>query len=103
MPARWRRWSNRSGFGRSSGQRGYGASFEQRLDDVAWAIHQQRARYPGLPLILFGHSMGGLIATRYVQSERTAPDFLVLSGAELRHRRRQKFLGMGNGVVRVSA
>jgi acetyl-CoA carboxylase carboxyl transferase subunit alpha len=28
---------------------------------------------------------------------------LVLSGAELRHRRRQKFLGMGNGVPRSSA
>ena len=71
------------GFGRSSGQRGYGASFEQRLDDAAWAIHQQRARYPGLPMILFGHSMGGLIATRYVQSERTAPGLLVLSGAAI--------------------
>jgi alpha-beta hydrolase superfamily lysophospholipase len=71
------------GFGRSSGQRGYGASFEQRLDDVAWAVHQQRARYSGLPLILFGHSMGGLIATRYVQSERTAPDLLILSGAAI--------------------
>lgn len=68
------------GFGRSSGQRGYEASFERRLDDVAWAIAQQRARHPGLPLVLFGHSMGGLIAARYVQGQRPAPDLLVLSG-----------------------
>jgi alpha-beta hydrolase superfamily lysophospholipase len=68
------------GFGRSSGQRGQGATFAERLADVAWAIAQQRACHPDLPLILFGHSMGGLIATRYVQRERPAPDLLVLSG-----------------------
>ena len=35
--------------------------------------------------------------------EQALAPLLVLSGAELRHRRRQKFLGMGNGVVRGSA
>ena len=35
--------------------------------------------------------------------EQALAPLLVLSGAELRHRRRQKFLGMGNGAVRVSA
>ena len=35
--------------------------------------------------------------------ERALEPLLVLSGAELRHRRRQKFLGMGNGVIRSPA
>jgi alpha-beta hydrolase superfamily lysophospholipase len=68
------------GFGRSSGPRGDWPHFGDRLDDVAWGIVQQRARHPGRPLVLFGHSMGGLIATRYVQSDRPRPDLLVLSG-----------------------
>jgi acetyl-CoA carboxylase carboxyl transferase subunit alpha len=35
--------------------------------------------------------------------EQALLPLLVLSGAELRHRRRQKFLGMGNGAVHSSA
>ena len=35
--------------------------------------------------------------------EQALEPLLVLSGAELRHRRRQKFLGMGNGAARSSA
>jgi acetyl-CoA carboxylase alpha subunit len=35
--------------------------------------------------------------------EQALEPLLVLSGAELRHRRRQKFLGMGNGAARTSA
>jgi acetyl-CoA carboxylase carboxyl transferase subunit alpha len=35
--------------------------------------------------------------------EQALLPLLVLSGAELRHRRRQKFLGMGNGAVRSSS
>jgi acetyl-CoA carboxylase carboxyl transferase subunit alpha len=35
--------------------------------------------------------------------EQALEPLLVLSGAELRHRRRQKFLGMGNGKARTPA
>jgi acetyl-CoA carboxylase carboxyl transferase subunit alpha len=35
--------------------------------------------------------------------EQALEPLLVLSGAELRHRRRQKFLGMGNGAAHTSA
>jgi acetyl-CoA carboxylase carboxyl transferase subunit alpha len=35
--------------------------------------------------------------------EQALSPLLVLSGAELRHRRRQKFLGMANGAARASA
>ncbi|MRG56836.1 alpha/beta fold hydrolase [Phyllobacterium sp. SYP-B3895] len=36
------------------------------LDDVDVVNHLARNRNPGLPLILFGHSMGGLVALNYI-------------------------------------
>ena len=36
------------------------------LDDVDAINNLARSRHPGLPLIVFGHSMGGLIALNYV-------------------------------------
>ncbi|ATU91005.1 alpha/beta hydrolase [Phyllobacterium zundukense] len=36
------------------------------LDDVDAINDLARSRHPGLPLILFGHSMGGLVALNYV-------------------------------------
>ena len=40
-------------------------------------------RQPGLPLVLFGHSMGALIALTYACSERPVPGLLVLSAPPL--------------------
>ena len=37
----------------------------------------------GLPTVLMGHSLGGLMATRYVVDEHPPPDLLVLSGPAL--------------------
>ncbi len=37
----------------------------------------------GLPTVLLGHSLGGLMATRYVVDDRPQPDLLVLSGPAL--------------------
>ena len=39
-----------------------------------------RAEHPGLPVVLIGHSMGGLIATRYAQRFGDELTALVLSG-----------------------
>jgi acylglycerol lipase len=92
------------GFGRSSGPRGDWPRFEDRLDDVAWAITRQRDRHRGLPLALFGHSMGGLLAVRYVQSARPAPDLLVLSGPAIDPRgteRRRLSVTLGRRAARV--
>ena len=37
------------------------------VDDVALITDMLKARYPGLPLILFGHSMGSLIVRAYMK------------------------------------
>ncbi len=37
------------------------------VDDVALITDMLKARYPGLPLVLFGHSMGSLIVRAYMK------------------------------------
>ncbi|RMH87246.1 MAG: alpha/beta hydrolase [Actinomyces sp.] len=69
------------GYGRSGGRRGHVDSWDQFLDDVEDQMAQVRSL--DLPVVLLGHSMGGLIATSYVTDERPAPDLLVLSGPAL--------------------
>jgi alpha-beta hydrolase superfamily lysophospholipase len=69
------------GFGRSSGPRAYLDRWSRYHDDVEDQIAAARAAVPGKPLILYGHSMGGLIALGYVLADppRPLPDALVLS------------------------
>lgn len=69
------------GHGESAGIRSYVESFERFLEDVE--DHLANCRELGLPIILLGHSMGGLIATAYSVSDRPQPDLLVLSAPAL--------------------
>lgn len=69
------------GHGRSGGVTGSVADFGHFLEDLALVVERARAEHPGLPLVLVGHSMGGLIALAYVLDQALAqPDLLVLSG-----------------------
>jgi alpha-beta hydrolase superfamily lysophospholipase len=47
------------GHGRSSGPRGHTPSYEALMNDISDFITDAKKRYPGLPLFLHGHSMGG--------------------------------------------
>lgn len=69
------------GHGQTEGPRGHVERFTEFLDDVEDQLAECRAT--GVPVVLLGHSMGGLIATAYAISQRTAPDLLVLSGPAL--------------------
>ena len=53
------------GRGRSSGERFFVARYSDYVDDVAMLVAHAKAREPGLPVILLGHSAGGVIACVY--------------------------------------
>jgi alpha-beta hydrolase superfamily lysophospholipase len=69
------------GFGESGGSRAYVNSFDDYLDDVEDQLAEVRAL--GLPVVLLGHSMGGLIALSYALTNRPQPDLLALSAPAL--------------------
>jgi alpha-beta hydrolase superfamily lysophospholipase len=54
------------GHGRSSGAREYIRRFDDYITTLQQFSAQVRHRYPGIPVFLLGHSMGGLIAARYL-------------------------------------
>lgn len=68
------------GHGRSGGETGTVEEFSYFLDDLSTFLSIVRAEHPSGPLILLGHSMGGLIATAYVLERQPRPDLLILSG-----------------------
>jgi acylglycerol lipase len=53
------------GRGRSEGERFYVERFSDYIDDLTTFIRQVKAREPGLPVFLLGHSAGGVIACAY--------------------------------------
>lgn len=53
------------GHGRSGGVRGYISSIEDFMQDIDTLLEQARARYSDLPIILYGHSLGGILVLHY--------------------------------------
>lgn len=73
------------GFGASGGPRAHVARWSVLHDDLEAQLVDVRAASSGLPLVLYGHSMGGLIALGYVLADppRPLPDLLVLTSPGL--------------------
>jgi len=72
------------GHGESGGLPGSLPTDTRLLDDLADIIDSTRTRMtPGLPLVLLGHSMGGLVASRFVSLSIRKVDALVLSSPAL--------------------
>lgn len=53
------------GHGRSDGARGHISSIEDFMKDIDILLEQAGARYAGLPIILYGHSLGGILVLHY--------------------------------------
>ena len=68
------------GHGKSEGERVLVRDFEYVVDDLHEVDARARAEHPGLPVVLLGHSMGGLVAARYAQRHGDSLSALVLSG-----------------------
>jgi len=52
------------GHGKSEGIRGF-EGYEAIMDDIAQNIQNARDRYPGVPVFLYGHSLGGNLVLYY--------------------------------------
>jgi alpha-beta hydrolase superfamily lysophospholipase len=71
------------GHGRSEGERVSIPDVEPLVDDLHVVVQRTRELHVGLPVVLIGHSMGGMIAARYAQRYGGALHALVLSGPVL--------------------
>jgi len=54
------------GHGRSFGKRGHFPSYDRIMDDISLFLAEARRRHPTLPLVLYGHSMGGNLVLNYL-------------------------------------
>jgi alpha-beta hydrolase superfamily lysophospholipase len=72
------------GHGESGGPRGALPSAMRLVEDLADLVESTRTRMAdGVPLILLGHSMGGLVASYFVAQRKMAVDALILSSPAL--------------------
>ncbi|MDQ2726386.1 MAG: lysophospholipase [Actinomycetota bacterium] len=69
-----------AGHGRSDGERALLNDAELLVDDFRLVADVAAREHPGLPVVVLGHSMGGIVATRYAQRYRPELAALVLSG-----------------------
>lgn len=72
------------GHGDSGGDRGSLPSTGRLVEDLADVVESTRARTPdGVPLILLGHSLGGLVAGYFVSLRKRQVDALIMSSPAL--------------------
>ena len=69
------------GHGKSDGERVLVSNFDDVVTDLDRLVEQAQDVWPDLPLVMIGHSMGGMIAARYAQVHGEKLTALVLSAA----------------------
>jgi len=67
------------GHGRSAGRRGHVQSFDEYVGDVSTITQRAMAAVAGRPLFIYGHSMGGLVATLTAARDQAPYRGLVLT------------------------
>lgn len=63
---------DQQGHGKTSGIRGDMISVESLLDDVGICLDEARQRYPGTPVFMYGHSLGGHELLTFLLKRRPA-------------------------------
>ena len=71
------------GQGASDGRRGDVERWSLYHDDLAERLEAVRAAADDRPVVLYGHSMGGLVVAGYLLSDRPEPDLVVLTAPGL--------------------
>lgn len=68
------------GFGRSGGQKGHTPSLAAYFDDIEGFLSQAKERFPGLPLFLYGHSMGAVLVLSFTPARQPAIQGVIATG-----------------------
>jgi alpha-beta hydrolase superfamily lysophospholipase len=68
------------GHGKSAGERALIEDFEDVVTDLRVVVERATGDHPSVPVVMIGHSMGGMIAARYAQRYGSGLSALVLSG-----------------------
>ncbi len=67
------------GHGRSQGKRCFIRTFDDWLDDLEVVLRRATRRWPGKPVFLLAHSLGGLVVSLFAIDDRAELSGLVLS------------------------
>lgn len=71
------------GHGRSDGERVYFDSFDVPVRDLKARVEVVKASHPGLPVFMYGHSMGSLITTLFMQKHQDMVRGWISTGSPL--------------------
>ncbi len=71
------------GHGKSEGIRGHAPSFDTLMGDITQAIAIVRKNFPGLPIFLYGHSLGGSLVIYYSITQDSHPAGVIVTSPAL--------------------
>ncbi len=89
------------GHAHSGGERQRFDSMARMVQDTDMIVNEAKLRYPNVSLYVYGHSLGGLITTRYSLDHADKLSGVVLSGAALK--RPHSVSGFSAGLAQVVA
>ncbi|KIJ05724.1 hypothetical protein PAXINDRAFT_103657, partial [Paxillus involutus ATCC 200175] len=55
-------------------------SWKEQLEDIEWAIHHAKQEFSGVPVFLYGHSMGGALVLAFPTRTDAPPSKETVSG-----------------------
>ncbi len=67
------------GHGNSGGKKGHTPSYDQLMNDIDLLMNKAKEMFPGKPIILYGHSMGGNLAANYALRKKPFLKGLILT------------------------
>lgn len=72
------------GHGKADGKRGHPKHVKKLIEDTKMMVGMLREEFPKIPVILYGHSMGGNVAINYVISTSKTVDALIATSPWLK-------------------